>query len=230
VGDGYRLQGAKCFVVDGHVADLLIVAAATDDGSTVLLGVDRAQPGVVVERTIMVDAHNAARLRFDDVAVTADRVIVGPARGAAVLDAVLDAGRAVVAAEMLGAGDEAFARTLAYLKERRQFGRAIGEFQALQHRAAVLHTDLELARAAVIKGLQAAQEGGPRAARWVSVAKAKACQAAGLAVQEGVQMFGGMGMTDAVDQGLFMKRVRVLQERFGDAAFHGDRLARLNGY
>jgi alkylation response protein AidB-like acyl-CoA dehydrogenase len=229
-GDGYRLEGAKVFVVDGHVADLLIVAAATDDGCTVLLGVDRDQPGVNVERTVMVDAHNAARLRFDGVAVSAARVIVGPARGAAALDAVLEAGRAVVAAEMLGAGDEAFARTLAYLKERRQFGRAIGEFQALQHRAAVLYTDLELARAAVIKGLQAAHEGGPQTARWVSVAKAKACQAAGLAVQEGVQMFGGMGMTDAVDQGLFMKRVRVLQELLGDAAFHGDRLARLNGY
>jgi alkylation response protein AidB-like acyl-CoA dehydrogenase len=196
----------------------------------VLLGVERAQPGVAVERTIMVDAHNAARIGFKGVAVAAARVLVGPDRGQTVLSAVLDAGRAVAASELLGAGDEVFARTLAYLKERRQFGRAIGEFQALQHRAAVLHTDLELARAAVAKGLQAAQQGGAQAARWVSIAKAKACQAAGLAVQEGVQMYGGMGMTDAVDQGLFMKRVRVLQERFGDAAFHGDRLARLNGY
>jgi alkylation response protein AidB-like acyl-CoA dehydrogenase len=229
-GDGYVVDGSKTFVVDGHVADLLIVAAATADGRTVLLGVERTQPGVAVERTIMVDAHNAARVGFKGVAVGAARVLVGPDRGEAVLSAVLDAGRAVAASELLGAGDEVFARTLAYLKERRQFGRAIGEFQALQHRAAVLHTDLELARAAVAKGLQAAQRGGAQAARWVSIAKAKACQAAGLAVQEGVQMYGGMGMTDAVDQGLFMKRVRVLQERFGDAAFHGDRLARLNGY
>jgi alkylation response protein AidB-like acyl-CoA dehydrogenase len=229
-GDGYRLEGAKVFVVDGHVADRLIVAAATPDARTVLLVVDRAQAGVSVERTAMVDAHNAARVTLSGVAVGAAQVLAGPQRGQAVLDEVLDAGRAAVAAELLGAGDEAFGRTLAYLKERRQFGRAIGEFQALQHRAAILHADLEMARAAVMKALQAAHEGGPQAARWVSVAKAKACQAAGLAAQEGVQMFGGMGMTDAFDQGLFMKRVRVLQELFGDASFHGDRLARLNGY
>lgn len=229
-GDGYRLEGAKVFVVDGHVADRLIVAAATPDARTVLLVVERAQAGVSVERTAMVDAHNAARVTLSGVAVGAAQVLAGPQRGQEVLDEVLDAGRAAVAAELLGAGDETFGRTLAYLKERRQFGRAIGEFQALQHRAAVLHADLEMARAAVMKALQAAHDGGPQAARWVSVAKAKACQAAGLAAQEGVQMFGGMGMTDAFDQGLFMKRVRVLQELFGDAAFHGDRLARLNGY
>jgi alkylation response protein AidB-like acyl-CoA dehydrogenase len=229
-GDGWRLDGTKVFVVDGHVADRLIVAAATPDGGTVLLALERGQAGLSVERTVMVDAHNAARLTMRGVAVGAAQVLVGPRRGAAVLAEVLDAGRAAVAAELLGAGDETFGRTLAYLKERRQFGRAIGEFQALQHRAAILHADLEMARAAVMKALQAAQEGGPHAARWVSVAKAKACQAAGLAAQEGVQMFGGMGMTDAFDQGLFMKRVRVLQELFGDAAFHGDRLARLNGY
>jgi alkylation response protein AidB-like acyl-CoA dehydrogenase len=147
-----------------------------------------------------------------------------------VLEALLDAGRAVLAAELVGAGDEVFARTLAYLKERKQFGKTIGEFQALQHRAAVLLTDLEMARAAVMKALQAAQAGGTSAARWVSVAKAKACAAGGLAAQEGVQMHGGMGMTDEFDMGLFMKRVRVLQELFGDASFHGDRLARIGGY
>jgi alkylation response protein AidB-like acyl-CoA dehydrogenase len=228
-GEGFTLQGAKTFVVDGHVANWLIVAASAPQG-TVLLLVDPAQSGVAVERTVMVDAHNAARVRLDSVAVPVAQVLVGPARGAAVLAGVLEAGRAVLAAELLGAGDETFSRTVAYLRDRKQFGRTIGEFQALQHRASILYTDLELARAAVMRGLQAAGVGGDEAARWVSVAKAKACQAAGLAAQEGVQMHGGMGMTDAFDQGLFMKRIKVLQELFGDAAFHGDRLARLNGY
>ncbi len=231
---GYCLDGEKTFVVDGHVANCLIVAAATDApggaAATVLLLVDPAQVGVQVERTIMVDAHNAARVRLQGVVVPADSVLAGPARGAQVLESVLDAGRAVLASELLGAGDEAFARTLTFLKERKQFGRTIGEFQALQHRAAVLLTDLELARAAVMKALQAADAGGADAGRYVSVAKAKACAAAGLAAQEGVQMHGGMGMTDAFELGFFMKRVRVLQELFGDASFHGDRLARINGY
>ncbi|MBK8763796.1 MAG: acyl-CoA dehydrogenase family protein [Burkholderiaceae bacterium] len=227
----WRVEGDKTFVVDGHIAQTLIVAAQVEDGSgIVLLLVDPAQPGVQVERTVMVDAHNSARVRLNGVGVASDRVLVGPARGAQVLEALLDAGRAVLAAELVGAGDEVFARTLAYLKERKQFGKTIGEFQALQHRAAVLLTDLEMARAAVMKALQAAQAGGTSAARWVSVAKAKACAAGGLAAQEGVQMHGGMGMTDEFDMGLFMKRVRVLQELFGDASFHGDRLARIGGY
>jgi alkylation response protein AidB-like acyl-CoA dehydrogenase len=227
----WHLEGDKTFVVDGHVAQTLIVAAQVEGASgIVLLLVDPAQPGVQVERTVMVDAHNSARVRFNGVSVASDRVLVGPARGAQVLESLLDAGRAVLAAELVGAGDEVFARTLSYLKERKQFGKTIGEFQALQHRAAVLLTDLEMARAAVMKALQAAQAGGTSAARWVSVAKAKACAAGGLAAQEGVQMHGGMGMTDEFDMGLFMKRVRVLQELFGDASFHGDRLAQMGGY
>ena len=231
-GSGYTLDGEKTFVVDGHVADWLIVAATTGGAApaTVLLLVDARQAGVRIERTLMTDAHNSARVQLQSVSVGAAGVLAGPASGARVLESVLDAGRAVLSAELIGAGDEAFARTLSYIKERKQFGRTIGEFQALQHRAAVLLTDLELARAAVMKALQAADGDAAESARWVSVAKAKACQAAGLAAQEGVQMHGGMGMTDDFDLGLFMKRVRVLQELFGDASFHGDRLARLNGY
>jgi alkylation response protein AidB-like acyl-CoA dehydrogenase len=128
-----------------------------------------------------------------------------------------------------GIADEVFARTNAFLKERRQFGRPIGEFQGLQHRAAMLYVDLELARAALMKALNALDSGGDASAA-VAVAKAKCGNAATLAVQEGVQMHGGMGMTDEFDIGLFMKRARVLQELFGDAAFHMDRLATLRGY
>ncbi len=146
------------------------------------------------------------------------------------LEGVLNVGRAVVAAEMVGASEEAFSRTVAYLKERKQFGKAIGEFQALQHRAAHLYCELEVTRAAVLKALQTLDDSYDRAGAIVSVAKARAGLSATLAVQEAVQMHGGIGMTDEFDIGLFMKRVRVCQELFGDSNFHADRLARLNRY
>jgi alkylation response protein AidB-like acyl-CoA dehydrogenase len=154
----------------------------------------------------------------------------GGAGGAAALQVALDAGRAAAAAEMLGLADEGFARTVGYLKERKQFGRAIGEFQGLQHRAAMLYCDIELARAAVLKALQSLDADPVSAAAAVAVAKARAGTSATLAVQEGVQMHGGIGMTDEFEIGFFMKRARVLQELFGDAAYHADQLARLRNY
>src|SRR5208282_2496531 len=195
-GNGFKLRGAKTFVIDGHVANLLIVAART-----------AGKPGETNGLTLgKVDA------------------------GWDALEGVLNAGRAAVAAEMVGASEEAFSRTVAYLKERKQFGRPIGEFQALQHRAAHLYCELEVTRSAVLKALQTLDDSYDRAGAIVSVAKARAGLSAALAVQEAVQMHGGIGMTDEFDIGLFMKRVRVGQELFGDANFHADRLARLNRY
>jgi hypothetical protein len=178
----------------------------------------------------MVDSRNAARLTLENVEVDADAVLGEVDRGWPLLEGVLNLGRAAVASELVGVGQEAFGRTVAYLKERRQFGRAIGEFQALQHRAAHLHTELEIARAAVLGALQRLDETPDEAAALVSVAKAKAGRAAKLAVQEAVQMHGGVGMTDAFDIGFFMKRARVADELFGDGAFHADRVARAYGY
>jgi acyl-CoA dehydrogenase len=234
-GNGFTLSGAKTFVIDGHVANLLIVAARTasnpgDTNGITLFLVDANAPGVRAERTATVDTHNAARITFEDVNVSADNVLGQPDAGWNVLEGVLNVGRAVVAAEMVGASEEAFSRTVAYLKERKQFGKAIGEFQALQHRAAHLYCELEVTRAAVLKALQTLDDSYDRAGAIVSVAKARAGLSATLAVQEAVQMHGGIGMTDEFDIGLFMKRVRVGQELFGDSNFHADRLARLNRY
>lgn len=234
-GDGFVLDGTKTFVVDGHAADALIVSARTGQGATpsdgiTLFVVDPKAAGVSVERTSMVDAHNAARVRLAGVRVGAGAVLGGVGAGGAILEDVLDVGRAVIAAQLLGSSEEVFARTLAYLKERRQFDRYIGEFQALQHRMAALYCDLELARALVLRALQAVDEDPASARATVSAAKALACTTANRAVQEGVQMHGGMGMTDEFDVGLFMKRVRVAQELLGDANFHADRYASLNGY
>ena len=234
-GNGFRLDGAKAFVVDGHTAELLIVAARTKgsagerDGLTLLL-VDPKAKGIAIERTAMVDSHNAARIVFDQAEVDADGVLGEVDQGIGLIEGLLDIGRGAVAAEMLGLSEEVFSRTLSYLRERRQFGKLIGEFQALQHRAAKLYIEIEITRAAVLKALQTLDGDADHAAAAVATAKSRVGSTATLAVQEAVQMHGGMGMTDQFDIGFFMKRARVCQELFGDSHFHADRLAGMKGY
>jgi len=234
-GNGFRLVGDKAFVVDGHAAGLLIVAARTAgaagerDGLTLFL-VDPKAKGIEIERTAMVDSHNAARVKFDSVEINADGVLGEVDQGGLLLEGVLNVGRGAVASEMVGIAEGVFGRTISYLKERKQFGKAIGEFQALQHRAAQLFIEIEITRAAVLKALQTLDTNFEKAIAAVAVAKARAGSTATLAVQEGVQMHGGMGMTDQFDIGFFMKRARVCQELFGDSNFHADQLARMKGY
>lgn len=227
---GWVLEGAKTLVLDGHVADLLIVAARLGDSVTGLFLVDPKSAGVTVERTVMVDAHNAARVRLQGVKLAAAALLGTPETGAAALAATLDAGRCAVAAELIGLADEVFERTVDYIKQRKQFGKTIGEFQGLQHRASMLFSDLEICRAALLKAQQALDADITAAADAVAVAKARAGRTATLAVQEGVQMHGGMGMTDDFEIGFFMKRARVLQELWGDSNFHLDALAMRRGY
>lgn len=229
-GGGWRLAGTKTMVLDGHVADLLIVAARVGERGTGLFLVDAKAQGVAVERTVMVDAHNAARLTLQDVQLAADALLGSAETGAAALAVTLDVGRCAAAAELIGLADEVFERTLAYLKERKQFGKTIGEFQGLQHRAATLYSDLEISRAALIKAQQALDADPAGAADAVAVAKSRAGRSATTAVQEGVQMHGGMGMTDDFEIGFFMKRARVLCELWGDSNFQLDALARRRGY
>jgi alkylation response protein AidB-like acyl-CoA dehydrogenase len=167
---------------------------------------------------------------FSDVEVNADGVLGEVDQGHRLLEGLLNIGRGAVASEMVGLSEEVFSRTVGYLKERKQFGKSIGEFQALQHRAAQLYIDIEITRAAVLKALQTLDSHFEDAGAAVAVAKARAGSTATLAVQEGVQMHGGMGMTDQFDIGFFMKRARVCQELFGDSNFHADQLARMKSY
>ena len=229
-GNGWVLDGAKTLVLDGHVADLFIVAARVGETDTGLFLVPPGAAGVVIERTVMVDAHNAARVQFHRVQLGADALLGTPETGAATLAATLNAGRCAAAAELLGLADEVFARTVDYIRQRKQFGKLIGEFQALQHRAATLHADLEISRAALMGAQQALDADIHTAGKAVAVAKARAGRTATTAVQEGVQMHGGMGMTDAFEIGFFMKRARVLQELWGDHHFHTDAFASHRGY
>ena len=234
-GNGFKLNGAKSFVVDGHVADLLLVAARTagsagEHAGLTLFLVGPKSKGVEIEWTVMVDSHNAARIHFDNVEVDADSVLGEVDQGYQLLEGVLNVGRGAVASEMVGLSEEVFGRTVAYLKERKQFGKAIGEFQALQHRAAQLYIEIKITRAAVLKAQQALHGDAGKAAAAVAVAKARAGSTATRAVQEGVQMHGGMGMTDQFDIGFFMKRARVCEELFGDANYHTEQLALARGY
>lgn len=238
-GNGFRLSGAKSFVVQGGSADMLIVAARTagsdsDDDGITLFAVPKGASGLTLDSVRLVDSAMAAHVKLDNVQLDADAVIGEVDGGRAVLNKVLNAGRVGAAAESVGVGMGAFDMTTTYLKQRKQFGKLIGEFQSLQHRAAHLYSELEIARAAVIKAQQLLDAnngaGSEKAELMVSVAKAKAGQAASLAVKEGVQMHGGIGMTDEYDIGLYMKRDRALAEFMGDQYYHAQRVATLSGY
>lgn len=234
-GNGFKLNGQKCFVLSGHVADMLLVLARTGgsagerDGLT-LFAVPQGAAGLSADPRLLVDASLASHVRFDDVTVDADAVVGEVDAGWDAVKPLLAAARIGAAAEMVGVGQGAMDLTMDYLKQRKQFGRLIGEFQALQHRAAHLYSEMEIARASVMKAQQLLDDGDGGAELMVSVAKAKAGRATNLAVREGVQMHGGIGMTDEYDIGLYMKRDRALAEYMGDVHYHIDRVARLNGY
>ena len=234
-GNGFKLSGRKQFVVQGASADMLIIAARTagapgETNGVTLFAVDKDSAGLSMDSVRLVDSAMAAHVKLDGVEVTADAVIGEVDGGWNILCKILDAGRIGAAAEMVGVGGGAMDMTLDYLKQRKQFGQLIGAFQALQHRAAHLYGEMEGARSIVLKAQNLLDDGDKRAAMFVAAAKAKAGLACNLAVREGVQMHGGMGMTDAYDIGLYMKRDRSLNEFFGDVYFHADQVARMNGY
>jgi alkylation response protein AidB-like acyl-CoA dehydrogenase len=232
-GNGFLLNGDKQFVVHGNSADMVLVAARTGGSAGELEGITlfAVEKGAAsVETATLADGSKASRFRFENVSVDADAVVGEVDNGWAPLSRALGAGQAGVAAELVGLAAGASDMTVDYLKQRKQFGKLIGEFQALQHRAAHLYGEIEIARAAALKAAQALDAGDERALLWVSVAKAKAVASAGLAVQEGVQMHGGIGMTDEHDIGLYMKREAVLSELFGDERYHRARVAELSGY
>lgn len=229
VGNGFRLSGQKCFVMDGGHANRVIVLAQTDDGPTAFdLSADRA--GLVRQARDMIDGRDTAELQFDAVDATGDDVLGAVGDGAATLRPAFEAGQAALAAELTGLATGAFGMTVTYLKDRKQFGMPIGAFQALQHRAAHLWSEVEVTASAVMHAGRKLDEDSSTATLAVSLAKARANQTAQLAVQEGVQMHGGIGMTDDFDMGFYMKRARVSAEWLGDYSYHAEQVARLRGF
>jgi len=239
-GNGWTLSGEKIQVLDGHVADAIIVSTrmaptgpdASHGTGIVLFLIAADTPGITIERQSRIDGRNVALMRLEDVKVDADAVVGDVDGGGALLGRVLDRARIGLCAEMLGSMQAAFEMTNEYLKTRTQFGVPIGSFQALKHRAAKMYIELELARSTVMGAHRALDENRDdnTIAKLSSLAKARCSDAFVLIGNECVQMHGGIGVTDEADIGFFFKRARVAEMTFGDAAFHRDRTARIEGY
>ena len=234
---GGTLNGKKTFVLDGHVAGTLVVAARTSgeagsrDGISLYL-VPRDADGVTVTRTKMADSRNAANIEFNNVSLGDGALLGAEGAGADILDPALDIARIGISAEMLGSLQECFERTVEYLKERKQFGVAIGSFQALKHRAANMFCEIELSKSCVLEALTALDEGrdAEELAKLASLTKAKVGETFNLVSREGIQMHGGIGMTDEFDIGFLINRAAVTEQTFGDVNFHRNRYGELEGY
>ena len=237
--EGWRLSGSKQFVIDGHSADQLLVAgrsggAAGDAVGISLFLVDPEADGLTINRISTLDSRNAAAIEFDGVAA---ELIGSEGQGFAALELGLDCGRSALSAEMLGAALEVFERTLKYLREREQFGSIIGSFQGLKHRAARIFAALEMTRSLVIDSWEfadaAIQNGKDSAhsdfAAAASAAKASAGDNGMLAAREALQMHGGIGMTDELETGFYIKRMQISSKLLGDSVFHRSRYADFAG-
>lgn len=233
--DGFVLNGKKTFVVDGHTANKLIVVARTSGDTNSKSGislflVDSDAQGISIERTVMMDSHNAANISFDNVQLSANSLIGEQDNAADALEDVLNRGYAILSAEMLGGSLAMFQRTMEYLKEREQFGVKIGSFQALKHRASQMFIEIELSKSVVLAALEGIDNNAENRSELCSIAKAKLNDTFKLVTNEAVQMHGGIGVTDELDVGLFLKRARVLIALLGNTTFHRDRFATLNNY
>ena len=234
-GAGWVLTGAKSFVLEGPGAGLFVVAARTGglagdtDGLSLFLVPGDAE-GLTRHARKLADSRGCSALTFDRVELGAEALLGEEGKAWPLLEATLDRARAGLSAEMLGAATQAFETTLDYLKTRVQFGQLIGSFQALQHRAAKMFTELELTRSCVEAALEAIDNNAPDVAELASLAKARMGDTLHLISNEMVQMHGGIGMTDAHDAGLYLKRARACEAAFGGQSYYRDRYARLNGY
>ena len=178
----------------------------------------------------MLDGRNAALVRFEDTPVDAERLLGDLDGGAEILDPVFDRATIALCAEMLGVFEEAFERTLEYLKTREQFGVKIGTFQGLRHRAAEMFGELEFARSVVRDAQSSIDDDRDDVAACASAAKARCSDVANLIGGEAIQMHGGIGMTDEEEIGLFFKRLKAAELSLGDAIYHRNRYASLRGY
>jgi alkylation response protein AidB-like acyl-CoA dehydrogenase len=215
--EGGKLSGVKEFVPEGDSAQLFVVAA--EDGLYLVSG----EEGISRSTRHLTDSRSHAQVRFDD--APAEKL-----PGPVTLTQLTDRAAAATCAEMLGMAEAAFAQTNDYLKTRVQFGQALASFQALQHRMAKMFTELELTRSVVEGALEAVDAGRGDVSQAVSLAKATAGDTLHLVSREMVQLHGGIGMTDEHDAGFYLKRARVLEAQWGNAAWHRDRFARLGGY
>jgi alkylation response protein AidB-like acyl-CoA dehydrogenase len=227
---GFELHGEKIQVLDGHLADRIIVSAATSNQALTLFVIDPSCSGATVTRQFRLDGLNAAIVRLDGVSVTRDAIVGQVDAGGQLLQAVLDRASTGLAAQMLGAAEQAFSDTVEYIKEREQFGVPIGSFQALQHRAVSVYIDIELTRSVVLAASRAIDSAPHEVPRLASLAKAMASETFVHATKEAIQMHGGIGVTDEHDIGLYFKRAHAAYVMLGMPSQHRQRWAELHGY
>lgn len=210
---GARVNGQKRFVPLAAGADAFLVA-----GNGALALVEARAPGVHIERQPTQDGGHVVTVTFSDAPAE-------PVAGS--LDAAIEEATLATAAMLLGVMERAFALSLDYLRTREQFGRRIGSFQALQHRAADLAMQIALTRASVEAAAATLDSGAAQARAAVSRAKARASEAGMLVTRQAIQLHGGIGYTDEYDVGLYLRRAMVLANSFGAAAVHRARFASL---
>ena len=234
-GDKFTLNGAKRLVMDGGAADKIIVLARSsgasgDRAGLSLVLVDRGTPGVTIKNNLLIDGRRVANITFDNVGLDADSLVGDVGRAGETIDKVLTRAAIALSAEMVGGSQTAFDMTLEYLKVREQFGAKIGSFQGLKHRAARWFCELELCKSIVLAALRAIDDDDKDLTKLGNACKARASNTYQLSGKEGIQMHGGIGVTDEHDIGLYMKSARVTELMFGDATFHQDRFATNSGY
>jgi len=234
-GESWVLNGQKVFVIDGASADIILIVARTSgkagesNGLSIFVA-DKNSSGLEISKISTADCRNYANLTMDGLTLDQNALLGEIDVAGEIVEKVLDLGRIAIASEMLGNTEEAFKITVSYLKERKQFGVAIGSFQALQHRAAKMFCEIELTKSAVIAAMHAADENSNELERLSSLAKFQAGETLHLVSNEAIQMHGGIGVTDEYDIGFYLKRARVAEQIFGTSEFHQGRYANLSGF
>ena len=228
-GENYIINGSKTIVIDGTTANQLVVVCQVDTNLNLFI-VDANSKGITISKKILMDAGTYADITFKNVKVPAENQLNIKLEGRLLLDRLMAIAYVGISAELLGICKQAFDVTIKYLKERQQFGVVIGTYQALQHRAAIVFSEIELCKSIVLKALQAIDNNDPKAIKYAHLAKAKLGKTVKLVTNEAIQLHGGIGVTDDADIGFYLKRARVAQQLFGDYNYHLDQLAKLKGY
>jgi len=232
---GYTLSGTKMFVPDAHLADVLVFAARSRDGSTMEDGVSlflvpRGAPGLSVSVLPAIDeTRKLCEVRFDNVAVP-EAALLGELHGGwAPISGIIDRAAVALSAEMCGAAQRVLDMTVEYAKLRTTFGKPIGSYQGVKHKCADMLVEIENAKSLTYYAAWALDESAAEAPMAVSMAKACASDASRKVAAAGIQLHGGIGMTWEHDLHLYMKRAKACEVAFGDATWHRDRVARLMG-
>jgi alkylation response protein AidB-like acyl-CoA dehydrogenase len=231
--DGFVLSGTKLFVPDAHLSDALVVAVRTRDGSTMEDGVSlflvpQDTPGLAVTLLPTIDeTRKLCEVRLDNVAVPAAALLGERHGGWPALERVLDRATVALCAEMCGGAQRVLDVTTDYAKIRIAFGKPIGSYQGVKHRAADMLVDIENAKSLTYYAAWAIDEGLAEAPLAVSMAKAYASDAYRKVAGAGIQLHGGIGFTWEHDLQLYFKRAKACEVAFGDAAWHRERVARL---